>query len=180
MPRSRSPGLLLSALVLLACGSPPTSAGGEEEHPLRTEHLEYELRHTESGFEGEIAFAYTNRTGETVSLINCRGNVPPSLEKREGDGWVTAWTPVTLMCLSPPVVIEPDATFTDTLRIVAGRPSGDVRPRFQVAEVEGTYRLVWHWAVHDYDPDRQGFGDPLPLEERISNSFVLRIASSDG
>jgi hypothetical protein len=28
--------------------------------------------------------------------------------------------------------------------------------------------------VHDYDDRRQGFGEPVPLEERVSNSFLLK------
>jgi hypothetical protein len=71
-------------------------------------------------------------------------------------------------------VIRPGATYADTLRVFAGKPASDVYPQFTVPEVEGIYRLVWGSVVHDYNDRRQGFGEPLPLAERISNPFLLK------
>lgn len=91
-----------------------------------------------------------------------------------GGDWVHAWGAVVDLCLSPPIEIGPGATYTDTLEVFAGHPDGDTRPRFAVDDVEGVYRLVWT-PVHDYEQDRPGFGDALPLEDRVSNRFRLRM-----
>jgi hypothetical protein len=62
-------------------------------------------------------------------------------------------------------VIQPFATYADTLHVFGGTPSSDHYPQFMVDEVPGTYRLVWHSV---------GFKDAaLPLELRVSNPFRL-------
>ncbi len=161
-----------TALFVVSCASimePPATS----EAPIRTDRDRYTVRSTEQGLEVKIAFTYVNRTGKTVFVTNCRGIAPPSLEKWDGSEWVHAWAPAVPLCLSPPIVIRPGETHTDTLHVVAGTPGGNVEPTFRVDEIEGSYRLVWHGVVHDYDANRQGFGNPLPLEERVSNVFKL-------
>lgn len=164
----------IMASLLLACAVPLEPPARESGLPLQTEGLEYELRSTGQGLEVGIPFSYRNATGQTVYVVNCNRIAPPSLEKEEGGQWIHAWSAVVPDCLSPPIVIEPGQTYTDTLRLFAGHPSNNTYPKFEVGDVDGIYRLVWHQVVHDYDEDRQGFGDPLALEERISNAFVLQ------
>lgn len=47
-------------------------------------------------------------------------------------------------------------------------------PDDRIASIVGTYRLVLHGLFHDYDAEKGGFALPVPLEDRTSNSFVLR------
>jgi hypothetical protein len=133
------------------------------------------LRRSDLGLEGEIPFSYTNTTGETVYVVNCNEFVPPMLEKQEGDMWVPAWGAAVPDCLDPPIVIQPGETYGDTLSIFSAHADRNMVPIFEVEDVEGIYRLVWPDVVYNYDMNRPGFGDPLPVQARISNRFVLRV-----
>lgn len=164
----------LAACIAVACGVPLEVITREPDRPIQTDRLGYELRSGEGGYEVEIPFAYTNRTGETVYVVNCNRSLAISLEKEVAGEWVRAWTPVAPLCLSEPIAIPAGATYEDTLAVFAGHPSNDVHPKFAGdGEPEGTYRLVWYGLVHDYDPDRPGFGEPVPPEGTVSNRFAL-------
>lgn len=55
--------------------------------------------------------------------------------------------------------------------------SGRGGPNFTVDEIDGIYRLVWSRVLLSFDPDapaEEPFGEPIPIGERVSNSFVLR------
>lgn len=164
--------VMIPAALLLACADP---TGPREDPALQTNETEYVLTSDDRSLQGEIPFAFTNRTESMVSVVNCQGRAPPILEKRVMDGWVLAWAAVRQLCLSPPIEIAPGETYGDTLRVRAGLPSSRIQPTFAVDEVEGIYRMVWTDVVHDFDFDRQGLGDLLPPEDRISNSFILRV-----
>lgn len=172
MPPPRLCACLLAPLAL-ACGL-PLDPERETDRPLQTDRLTYTLETVDLGLEVLIPFTYTNRTGDTVFVVNCNGNAPPSLEKHESGDWVPAWGAVVDLCLSPPIVIAPGEAYTDTLEVFGGFPDSDAHPQFTVDDVEGVYRLLWR-PLHDYDPDRQGFGEPVPLDDRISNRFRLRL-----
>lgn len=165
----------IAALLLGACSSLVEPPVRELSHPIQTDRLEYRVRRTGQGQEVNIPFTYTNETGRTVYVVNCNGQAPPYLEKQVDGQWVLAWAPVVPSCLSHPIEIRPGATYTDTLRVFAGRPKSNTYPQFVVERVTGTYRLVWSGLVHDYDANRsQGFGEPVPEAGRISNSFLLK------
>ena len=59
----------------------------------------------------------------------------------------------------------------DTVRVHAGP---DMYPQFRVADINGTYRLVWHGVVHSYR-NEPPLGTPLPQDERTSNEFTLSV-----
>lgn len=174
MLRNQTRIILPLVLLLGACTNMLEPPLREEAAPLQTDRLEYEVRRADGQLSVAIPFTYRNETGRTVYVVNCKRQVPPSLEKYVGGEWVHAWSPVVLDCLGPPIVIEPGATYADSLRVMAWKQGGNAYPQFEVAEVEGIYRLVWGPLVHDYDDRRQGFGEPVPLEERVSNAFLLK------
>lgn len=165
---------LALAVLVAGCASVLEPPERDEDRPLQTDRLTYEIRRENDELRAEIPFTYTNRTGNTVFVVNCQGYAPPVLEKLVDGEWQLAWAAVTMSCLSPPIVIEPGETYKETLVVYAAEPGTRKAPTFEVAEIEGIYRLVWHGLVHDYDQNRADFGEPLPLEERTSNSFVLR------
>jgi hypothetical protein len=170
----RSASLFLTVLgSLLACSS-PFGVDRDGETLLQTEELEYRLRETLSGLRVEIPYTFSNRTGSRVYLVNCRGDVSPSLERKHGFQWVHGWASVKLMCLSSPVVIEPGAEYRDTLRVIAWRFGSNNGPRFETEEIEGVYRLRWDQALSSFDPNQYPFGEDIPLDSRVSNSFVLK------
>jgi hypothetical protein len=141
---------------------------------LQTDRPAYLLWRGDVGFTTDIPFEFTNGTGDTVYVLNCWGQAPPSLEKEVGGSWVPAWSAIVLLCLSPPIVIPPGAAYQDTVRLFAGYPGNNAYPKFEVAQPNGTYRLVWRPVVHHYHDDaRLALGDSIPLRYRISNDFRL-------
>lgn len=174
MRRIRVAGLVVVGVATVAgCGSVgPLELDRDGEPLLRTDRTSYTLRPTDRGVEFSLPFTFVNRTGGRVYLVNCHGAYAHRLEKAAGNEWIGAWSPVLPLCLSPPIVIETGDTFADTLHIFGGDPSENVAPEFRVEEIDGLYRLVWS-ARSSYDPDAQGFGELLPLEQRISNAFEL-------
>lgn len=156
-------------LGLLSCNS-PTSVAWDGAPLLRTEGTEYQLISTLAGAEVAIPYSYENLTGSRVSLSNCKGGVSPSLEKKTVDGWIAAWSPVRLMCLSPPIRIKQGTQYHDTLRVFSAPFGSNARPQFFFGDIEGTYRLRWDIAYAGRDSDPQ----PLSLEFRVSNEFLLK------
>lgn len=172
--RSTIFGVIVLAGIVVACGA-VTAAEEHGDASLRTDANVYQLQRDSRGnLTVEIPFTYHNTTGKTVYLVNCNGAVPPSLEKWQDGEWVAGWNPVVLLCLSPPIQVPPNGVYEDTLRVLAAPYGSNAGPQFEVADPDGTYRLVWHVALHDYDLDDPPAGTPLPLENRLSNSFDLR------
>jgi hypothetical protein len=161
--------LAIDACLLMAC----VSATDPTSLPLlQTDGDTYPFVGTASGLSVSIPYTFTNRTGGSVYLGNCRGSFALHLERAVGDVWQTAWSPILAACLSPPIVIAADEVWTGTLHVEGGTPDGNTWPRFDVTDPAGTYRLVWDAAVGWYKDDPSS-GVSLPLRERISNTFEL-------
>jgi len=161
--------LLGAAAATSACSSsrapPDETVGG-----FQTSRLHYDFRRVADGIEVSIPYVYRNVTRDSVYFINCNRIIVPSLEKRTGDTWSSVWSGATPACLSPPVVVPPNGEYMDTVRVLSGPR---VYPQLRVADIEGTYRLVWHGVVHSYRGDTPRFGTPLPPDERTSNEFTI-------
>lgn len=149
--------------------------GPEDEMPIQTNDLEYELTPDWIGLSVDIPYTYTNRTGRRVYVVNCNGSFGIRLIREQDGAWITAWAPVLNLCLSPPIVIEPNATFTDTLFAWGAPPdSTHYGPNFDLADPSGTYRIEWSRALSSFATNVRGFGELIPIKARISNSFTLR------
>lgn len=161
----RTGGVLALVLVLYGCGSSTTSS---ETQLLQTGQASYPLVADQSGVEVTIDYTFSNQTGYTVYLPNCRGGYFYRLERLEGGAWVSAWNPDQFLCLSEPITIEAGQTFSDTIRIWGTQ--GD--PAFERVNAGGTFRIVWAGAVTAYaeGPLSEAL---LPLEHRVSNAFEL-------
>lgn len=153
----------------------PPEASREDEITggFQTSRPHYRVQSIDGGIAVNIPYVYRNATGDPVHFHNCNGIIVPTLEKRTGDAWSSAWVGASPACRSAPVVVPPDAEYGDTVRV---RAAPDMHPQFPVAEIGGTYRLVWHGVVHSYHSDAPGPGTPLPQEERTSNEFTLAFA----
>lgn len=156
-------------VAVAACGS-PFDVTRDEAPFLQTAESEFQvIRHELGGMEVVIPYSYTNRTGSKVLLANCNGGVSPSLERKWEGKWVTAWTPVVLLCLSPPIEIQRGETYRDTLHVVAAAFGSKGRPQFAFEDIEGTYRLRWDPAYWERNSEPR----ELPLKFRVSNEFKL-------
>lgn len=164
---------LLTVALTSACGTPDILQSADVGTPIRTDSAVYHVRTTEYFHDLTIEATYTNLTGKTVYIPGCHSPDPPVLEKWQEDKWVTAYAPVVLLCLGSPVIIGAGDVYAYTYRISAAR-TPNTSPRFEVAELPGTYRLVWRilstWTPHGPEP---GLGKELPLEQRISNTFEI-------
>jgi hypothetical protein len=149
---------------------------------LETSQSRYEARLlTEEGDTRvvfDVPYRTRNTTADTLYLIGCNTPPPPVLEKRVDGSWQTAYAPVVLLCLSPPWALPPGAVREDTLHVVARLSGEDVAPTFET-DVPGTYRLQRQIYSRLTD-ERPPTGEALvPLERRISNTFVVERAASE-
>lgn len=172
---------LVSMLLFLLSGGcegnrdivAPPEVERDTTAPIQTDATFYSLREDWVGLETEISLSYENQTADTLYIVNCLGGLATVLEKKVDGGWEKFWSPILLACLSAPIIVEPRGVLVDTLHLWGALPGHNAGPEFKSEHVEGVYRIVLHNLVFNYDEDHRGFGDPVPLEYRVSNHFVL-------
>jgi hypothetical protein len=147
-------------------GPPP-----DGDVPIRTDRTLY-IASTSlgGGWRTQIIWTFTNPTDQLVSVANCLGSTFLKLQKWVGGEWIDAWSPIIPLCLSPPIQVAAGAIHTDTLDFFAAFPGTNAGPQLEVNDINGAYRLVWSPVLNYND----GSGDPLPLEQRVSNAFEMR------
>ena len=166
-----SRALLLTAIVVVAGDCHPSLAPERQARAtLATDSAEYTVRFEHGMYRATIGYTYTNHSGDAVSATHCHTPPPPVLEKRVGEGWVRAYSPVMLMCLSfPHFRIAAGATYRGTLQFAAAPPgTRNVAPVLEVESIPGTYRLRWALRAGS-DPEARG----ALIVEAISNEFRL-------
>lgn len=146
--------------------------------PVRTDEASYTLDVDEHRYLLTLEATYTNRTGATVYFERFCGNVDTpwfSLEKRLGDGWVTALAlPCPLVGGIPPIEVKPGERYTATVEAEAYR-GPNVAPSFEVTPIPGRYRLVFEAYTKVDENDFYALSDPLPVSQRVSNAFILKL-----
>jgi len=166
---------LLAACALQApTGPEPFDAPDPGDAPIVTDRASYTLQRGSHGWQGEIAFEYSNATDRTISILNCNGSFALRLEKLEAGAWVSAWGPAIPSCLSPPIEIAPGDGYATTISVFGGFRNSNHYPQFQVDEIDGTYRLVIESAYWNYDHNGPPWGEQVPLEHRVSHTFEIR------
>ena len=102
---------------------------------------------------------------------------------RRGDGsgeWVGFGS--RIQCLVGPAfrAIEPGEVYQDILRTGGCTSGGSCAPPLTLPAASTLFRIVWDaWSSVDEDPYRNPIpGDPVPLEERVSNHFTLQVVAS--
>lgn len=167
--------LLAAALIswsAVACRHPLAVRPGEEL--IQTDRQEYVADRAGGGVSLDIPFRFTNATGGPVHLPTCHGVHPPALEKWVGGAWKRAYSPALLLCLGAPKVLGRGESYDYLFRVRASPRGSNTYPQFEVAEAAGTYRLVWSIFEGDgADYMTSNRPRPLPLEERVSNSFRI-------
>lgn len=169
---------LIAALPLGLAACDETAVGPDSSldlsaaPPIRTSADSYRLETDAIGWQTMIPFTYRNESRGTYFLVNCGTLYDIRLERWDGSRWVFGWGPVLPLCLSPVMRIESGTTFADTLWIFGGFPDGNTVPRFASEDPAGQYRIVIR-TLGDYDEDAYPFGPLIPVEQRVSNSFLL-------
>ena len=173
----KSSVLALCAVTLAACSfsSPDNVQAPVATGLVVTDATRYDAHLVTGGKERvvfEVPFEIRNATGGPLYRIGCASAPPPTLEKRVGEEWVTAFAPVVNRCLSPPFEIAPGAVVRETLQVAGYLPGQGAAPEYRT-EVEGTYRLnVLLYSSLTDEPFPLG-NDLAPFEERVSNTFEV-------
>ncbi len=163
-----------SLLIAQACESPTSVTS-----PLiETGQRSYTLIPSNDGLATAIDYVFTNRTGGAVYIPNCNGAFPITLERKDGGEWREVWAPVLFACLSPPIVVEPGASFSDTLQVWGALPGASTPMQFDREDPSGVYRMVWKDVVSSYDRDQYPFGTEIAKEYRVSNAFDLVVSGA--
>lgn len=165
--------ILACSVIIIGCDA-IIGSDRDASAPIQTGKSEYSATIRDGTVELEIPHTFTNQRAETVYIVNCNNAFGIKLQKRAGNTWVDAVGMIIPDCLSPAIEIPEGESYDNILQIHAGLPSSDIEPRFEVDEIEGIYRIVWIDVLESFDPDSYPFGEQIPLEQRLSNTFEIR------
>ncbi len=167
----------LAPALLLGCGDDLLRVERDAEPLIQTESLDYRLSKTSRGLlQLEIPYTFENKTGGVVFIVNCNGSHAQVLERQEAGVWSLAWWTLLPLCLDPPIEIGPGEIFSGTLHASWGAPGSNSVQTALPEDLLGVYRVRWGNALSSFSFDREGggFGPAIPLEQRVSNPFVIR------
>lgn len=172
---------LVLLLLLAACAGEsetpavktPVDTPAVPAAPIRTDRSSYVLTKGAQGPEATLVATLRAPAGKTLYILNCNGASGLTLQRRKGDEWVYSWVVSTAACMSPPIVVPPGGEHTGRLHLHerAGAVPEPVGGRL----VSGTYRVVWTGVLTSFDPNKEGFGPELPMEERVSAPITIQV-----
>lgn len=166
-------------LVLVSCNAIPTdNFSAVEGGLLQTDSEIYKAEIFQNGRDGvrfDIPYTVTNTTGEAVYMIGCKRPAAPVLQKKSGEEWVTAYSPIEQLCLSPPFILEPGEQHRDTLQVYGVFPGQNAAPEF-LTDVEGKYRLEKriYSDPETFENSEDWSENLLSRDLRISNTFQVK------
>jgi hypothetical protein len=169
-------GLLLAGAfgILGACHIPSAMrapSGGRAY--IVVDSNAFTVRYERPAYRAQIRYTYINKSGQTVSADYCKEPGPPALEKEVAPGqWVTAYSPVMLLCQAiPPFRLVTGASYRGQLAVFAVMNNTDnVWPTWRVDSVPGVYRLHWTLRAGPNPDDRT-----KPMIDAVSSSFRLTL-----
>src|ERR1041384_2280047 len=130
-------GVIVAGCVVAACSGGretfPTAPAGPMDPRLVVAAVPLSIRRDQIDYVVNIPYQYVNNTSSPVANPGCRPPIPPGLQWWTGKEWADAYERTFLLCSSPPFVIGPGASFTDTLRLRIPRDSIGVNGQTQVA-----------------------------------------------
>ena len=150
-----------------------TRAGNDARAYMIVDSDEFTVRYKRPAYRTLIKYTYVNKTGQTVSADYCKEPGPPALEREVSAGrWVSAYTPVVLLCQAlPPFRLASGASYSGKLAVFGVMKNTDnIWPTWQADSVAGVYRL--HWTMRGgSDPDDR----TKPMIDAVSNPFRLTL-----
>jgi hypothetical protein len=166
----KTPVPIRLAIVVLcvACvtsrGTPPTP-----DLAITTDAAAYDV--TTSASKGtNIIFAYTNRTGSTVSTGYCHAPPPPTLQRLVEGEWVYAFKPAENLCYSGQFRIPSDSVYRGVLSLRSNDLSKATSIAAKSDSTPGIYRLYFSFLRTD------DIGKTQPHRvEAISSSFRITL-----
>ena len=98
----------------------------------------------------------------------------------DGSEWAYFWAPVACLVGDSYTAIEPGEVYRDTLPLDCSSDDscGERLNRPDIASTQ--FRIAWSaWSSLDEDPHGDPIpGDPVPLEERVSNHFTFEVVEA--
>ena len=105
--------LLLLGTMCMACEIPLGSNSASEQPSgliaLQTDQAIYQAVPREDGraIAIDIQLTFTNTAQAPVYFTGCHPPHASVMEKKEGNDWNVVFSPIVLLCLSPPVEVQP-------------------------------------------------------------------------
>jgi len=173
---------LVLLLVLAACtrdvetppvAPAPAKAPAVPDAPIRTDRSSYVLTNGPQGPEATLVATLRAPAGQTLYILNCNGASGLTMQRKKGDEWVWGWVVGMNACMSAPIVVPPGGEHT--ARLYLHERAGAVPEPVGGKLESGTYRVVWTGVLTSFDPNREGFGAELPLEQRVSAPFTIQV-----
>ncbi|MCE2398336.1 MAG: hypothetical protein J4F34_04725 [Gemmatimonadetes bacterium] len=133
-------------------------------------------------YNATIPHSFTNRTGSKVYIdVGCNGGRHIDFEMDEdGSGeWVRFYSQDYCLVEFPFTAIEPGEVYQGTLHVEAGVCTPGLSC-LTLPAASTRFRIVW-WVFSSVDRDQYGDpipGDPIPLEERVSNHFTFEVVEA--
>ena len=179
-PRS----VLCAAVVVAAASGCETIAPEVQDTPIVTAGNSFQLVGGEgrghTWYFATIPYSFTNRTGSKVYIDLGCGDRHHYVQMYERGEWV--WFVSRIDCLigSGFTAIEPGEVHQDTLLTGGCTSGGSCAPRLTLPAASTLFRIVWDaWSSVDEDPYGNPIpGDPVPLEERVSNHFTFEVVEA--
>ncbi|MDE2761449.1 MAG: hypothetical protein OXK74_01520 [Gemmatimonadota bacterium] len=176
--------MLCAAVVVAAASGCETIAPEVQDTAIVTAGNSFQLvRGDDRGhtwYRATIPYSFTNRTGSKVYIDLGCGDRHHYVQMYEGGEWV--WFVSRIDCLigSGFTAIEPGEVHQDTLRTGGCTSGGSCAPRLTLPDASTLFRIVWDaWSSVDEDPYGNPIpGDPVPLEERVSNHFTFEVVEA--
>lgn len=156
-----------------ATASAPVNTPVVPEAPIRTDRSSYVLTSGPQGPESTIVATLRAPADRTLYILNCNGASGLTMQRKRGEEWVYSWVVSMAACMSPPIVVPPGGEHT--ARLYLHDRAGAVPEPVGGKLVSGTYRVVWTGVLTSFDPNKEGFGPELPMEERVSAPFTIQV-----
>ena len=165
------PALLI--VIASSCDSlGPDDVLRDQSASIQTAELHYTMEDDGVSHRLLVPTTYINRTGRTVYERWCSR----VLEKKVGNSWQVAFSPVCPSIAVEPTAYEPDTPHPIDFSVLAAYAPNS-GPRFELSPIPGIYRFrVDLYATRLPSPSGPaGVADILPLADRITNAFWLDI-----
>jgi hypothetical protein len=152
---------------------PPASTPAVPAAPIRTDRSSYVLTNGPQGPEATLVATLRAPADRTLYILNCNGASGLTLQRKKGEEWVYGWVVGMNACMSPPIVVPPGGEHTG--RIYLHERAGAVPEPVGGKLESGTYRVVWTGVLSAFDPNREGYGPELPIEQRVSAPITIQV-----
>ena len=166
------------AAATSSCGGPgitepPAAAPETPGAAITTDSLSYTLARSSGGFYTiVISMVYTNRHAFATQVSDCPAQQPPLLQRWSGTAWELAWQPPPAACTGLATTVAPGAVLRLVEEVTGGLPPSRFIPIWYSVDPSGTHRAVWNVRRA---PGSVSESVPIPIEERVSNNFVVRF-----